>query len=431
MIDLSKPQLRRWRPRKGEPSVWAGGSSTSQAKEKIATKRKEFPLQRDDCSSCDKRTRLEISSLPEDLLPMILSHVPMRDAARAACVSRAFLHSWRYYPYLIFNAETLALNQKNTNDRTPMDFITVVDNIMRNHSGVGVKTFKLELDHGYAVHPSHLDRWLKAASTLKIKEFAFELPLGSKTEYNFPYSLLFSDNHTGNSVQSFCLSSCAFHPAVRFDCLRSLMSVHLSWVDITGEELACFLSNSFNLQSLEIPRCCKISFLKTPIVLQQLNCLQVEQCSRLHMIEINAPMLSRFHYRGPLIEISLGDSIQLKDVNVLCYPWPCMFHYARTKLPTIARNIENLFVMTCDEDVQTPMVSSKFLHLKYLEMVFIGPRKKSPACYDFFSLVSFLDASPALETFILHLDSVGTMNDCILGGSSELRKLHKCITTTT
>ncbi|KAF2911081.1 hypothetical protein DAI22_11g150600 [Oryza sativa Japonica Group] len=59
-------------------------------------------------------------------------------------------------------------------------------------------------------------------------------------------------------------------------------------------------------------------------------------------------------------------------------------------------------------------------------MVFIGPRKESPPCYDFFSLVFFLDASPALETFVLHLDSVGTKNDRILEDSSELRKLPKC-----
>jgi hypothetical protein len=49
------------------------------------------------------------------------------------------------------------------------------------------------------------------------------------------------------------------------------------------------------------------------------------------------------------------------------------------------------------------MVPNKFLYLRYLEMVFIGPRKESPPCYDFFSLVFFLDASPALETFVLHV----------------------------
>jgi hypothetical protein len=44
------------------------------------------------------------------------------------------------------------------------------------------------------------------------------------------------------------------------------------------------------------------------------------------------------------------------------------------------------------------MTAAKFLHLKHLVIYFDGD--SSPG-YDYFSLVSFLDASPALETFIL------------------------------
>lgn len=50
----------------------------------------------------------------------------------------------------------------------------------------------------------------------------------------------------------------------------------------------------------------------------------------------------------------------------------------------------------------TPVVPSKFLHLKFLE-IYLKELFASLPSYDFFSLVSFLDASPALETFILHV----------------------------
>lgn len=39
---------------------------------------------------------------------------------------------------------------------------------------------------------------------------------------------------------------------------------------------------------------------------------------------------------------------------------------------------------------------SKFLHLKHVAICIFG-------AYDYFSLVSFLDAAPSLETFKLHL----------------------------
>lgn len=47
----------------------------------------------------------------------------------------------------------------------------------------------------------------------------------------------------------------------------------------------------------------------------------------------------------------------------------------------------------------TPTAPGKFLHLRYLSITFAGWRFSR--AYDYFSLVSFLDASPLLETFIL------------------------------
>lgn len=48
--------------------------------------------------------------------------------------------------------------------------------------------------------------------------------------------------------------------------------------------------------------------------------------------------------------------------------------------------------------VTTPMAAAKFINLKHLEIYLGGDLSEG---YDFLSLVSFLDASPVLETFIL------------------------------
>jgi hypothetical protein len=47
--------------------------------------------------------------------------------------------------------------------------------------------------------------------------------------------------------------------------------------------------------------------------------------------------------------------------------------------------------------INIPMVATKFYHLKYLEIYL----ECLPPEYDFWSLGSFLDASPVLEAFIL------------------------------
>jgi hypothetical protein len=50
--------------------------------------------------------------LPEDAWRHIYCSLPMRDAARAACVSRRFLRFWRCYPNLTFNQETVAAKRQ-------------------------------------------------------------------------------------------------------------------------------------------------------------------------------------------------------------------------------------------------------------------------------------------------------------------------------
>ncbi|KAF2935975.1 hypothetical protein DAI22_04g270600 [Oryza sativa Japonica Group] len=97
--------------------------------------------------------------------------------------------------------------------------------------------------------------------------------------------------------------------------------------------------------------------------------------------------------------------------------------YARTKLPSILPNIESLVVSSPNEMTSTPVVPSKFLHLKFLE-IYLKELFASLPSYDFFSLVSFLDASPALETFILHVEQQFERHDSILDGEpTDLRRI--------
>jgi hypothetical protein len=62
--------------------------------------------------------------------------------------------------------------------------------------------------------------------------------------------------------------------------------------------------------------------------------------------------------------------------------------------------------------VSIPMLPSKFLHLKCLNIAVTG-WSFSPAS-DLLSLVSFLDASPCLETFDLQISNCLPCRDILL-----------------
>ncbi|XP_047062968.1 uncharacterized protein LOC124670527 [Lolium rigidum] len=193
-----------------------------------------------------------------------------------------------------------------------------------------------------------------------------------------------------------------FHSVGKVGCLSSLKTVRLHDVGITEEELCLLLSNSFTLEHLDLESCYDIRCLKLSHLLSKLNRLDVRGCKMLQMIECSAPKVSILNYEGPTIPISLGDSLQVKKMQMTSTDVPNLLHYASTKLLSIAPNVETLFLYSLYEKVNTPMVLGKFLHLEYLEIKLFIP-SRSPD-YDFCSLVSFLDASPNLKMFVLRVE---------------------------
>ncbi|KAF8663325.1 hypothetical protein HU200_055938 [Digitaria exilis] len=331
----------------------------------------------------------------QDTWHHILSLLPLRDAARASRVSRAFLRSWRCHPNL-----------------TLENFSHTIDCILRRHSGVGVKILILSL-YGIA-NNDNLDSWLQVAVAPGIEEIML-LAGRSKMEYNFPCSLL--SEGIRNSIQRFQLRDCAFHPTPELGPLSNLKRLCLESVGITGYELECFISHSRSLEWLELTDCQGIISLKIPCELQQLNCLRVRECWRLRVLESKAPNLSDLATTG---KVKLfGETLQMKHLSMF---FQNAVHYARAELPSIMPNLERLSLASGAE------VHSKTCLIEHLTVLFTSGLTFSPS-YDYFSLVFFLDASPSLETLILDVTQLRMGQISVFEDSSSLRQIaerHYC-----
>uniref|UniRef100_A0ACD5Z987 Uncharacterized protein n=1 Tax=Avena sativa TaxID=4498 RepID=A0ACD5Z987_AVESA len=375
----------------------------------------------DSCQGAPKTGQyLELDRLPEDMLHHIHSLMPVQDAARVACVSRRFLRSWRCYSNLTLNLETLGLIG-HSSVRSEMRYINRVDQILSNYSanGMKVKTLKIDLMYCRSVSASYLDRWLRIAVTSGINELSLVLCSSLKEKYCFPCSLLV-DETTTSSIQSLCLVACIFHPIETLGCFTRLKSLDLIFVHITEEGLQQLLSKSSGLERLQMYSCSEIICLKIPCTLQKLKFLAVKSCHKIQVLEINAPILSTFHYNGFPLEINIIDPSQLKDVYLASSSPSRILSYGRAKLPSIASNVERLTLRSRGENVNTPMLPHKLLHLKSLEIKL--QRSGCSSVYDIFSVVSFLDASPVLESFILHAQRDTIMRDCVAGDDLNYRR---------
>ncbi|CAO2186625.1 unnamed protein product, partial [Urochloa humidicola] len=347
-----------------------------------------------------------IPYLPEDIWRCIHSLMPMDAAARAACLSHAFLSSWRCYPKLVLNRHTLS--SKACSEKLSCR----IDNILSNHSG-GLKILRLDL-HSQCIPLTCMDKWLQVSVTPGIEELTLLL----HKKYKFPCSLL-SDG-VRSTIRFLQLDYCIFHPMLELGPLRSLTRLRLGYVHITGQELECLLSNSVALEHLDLSDCEELKFLKIPSVLLQLSYLSVTGCWNLQVIENKTSSLSSLTLIGEVSKLSLGETSQMKFLGLRRENAVC---YARANLPSIMPNLETLELGSWAE-VNTPMLPTKFLNLKHLTIQING-ETLSPS-YDYFSMVSFLDASPSLETWWLDVSQEDMEHESIFGGSSHLRQLPEC-----
>ncbi|KAM0918571.1 hypothetical protein ACQ4PT_008761 [Festuca glaucescens] len=296
-------------------------------------------------------------------------------------------------------------------------FIDRVDRIMKNHLAIGVKRFKFQY-YGSYFRTSKLNSWLRTAVTPGIEEL--EISLGYKqAKYNFPCPLLFAGSGR-NSIRSLHLSACAFHPVAG---LGSLTRLYLSNMHILGDELRCLISNSFALEELYLTNCRQIICLEVPCQLRRFVKLEVFYCSKLKVIENKAPNLCTVAIDSDVACVSIGDSLQVKDLEMFCEVEFNIVYHARAKFPASMPNLETLSIASAGEMFSTPSVPGKFLHLKHLDICLEVTSGAFSPNYDYFSLLFFLDACSILETFRLEVVQTRMKHDSVLEDPSGLRQM--------
>lgn len=377
----------------------------------VAKRKKE--VERDDVSLGAKRLRHAGLYLPEDMWRHIHSLMPLRDAARTACVSHAFSQSWRCHPNLTFNKSILGLN----NNGCGMDFIRTINHVLKKHSGNNIKTLTLELDDFKSSWHCQLDSLLQIAMRPGIEEITLNFGFLADATYNFPCRLL-SDG-IRNSIRCLKLHGCVFRPTVQLDPFRSLAILRFFRVCITGHKLECLLANSLALEWLEVHACDELNSLKIPCQLQRLTYLSVYLCPRLYVIEIKARNLRVFNLDAQkVIKLSFGVSVKLKQLRISS---PYLASYARLKFLSNVPYLEHLNLRSYRQVASSLMLPGKFRHLKDFRLSLTG-RGVSQA-YDYFSLASLLDSCPSLRSIFLNVSHTCMRHQTILEDPTRLRQM--------
>ncbi|KAM3353133.1 hypothetical protein ACQJBY_024362 [Aegilops geniculata] len=401
-------------------------------------------------------TKLE--DLPEDVLCRALSCLGMRDAARVSSSCSAFLRAWGRYPRLTFDEDTLRLRRQHPGpeaaapheagednlmpppiilgqqqqddvlvalrerDELARGFVRQVDAIMsRRRSDAALDALTIKLAYLREQDAPCVDRWVRLAltsTTTRRLRLDF-LPHGcynpDRLRYDLPCSLLSAGTAAAGALEHLYLRMGSIRAPMPE--LASLVTLVLSRVRVTGEDLGHLLYSCHRLQSLKLKWCEDLAYLKVPPDrLKQLRILVVKSCWSMREMDISGSSIEslRFegrHMPGTLLRGSAGPALKVTsaefDLEHLIGPAESeATESSRLQLLSLAHLMPRLetLSLTLVRHVKVVMTSphssgNRFRHLKCVKLEFHMPGRHGRD--DFLFLYSFLDSAPTLEALSL------------------------------
>lgn len=262
-----------------------------------------------DCSCChlkekQKETDAEdqISRLPNDVLVLILSHLPMKDAAKTNILSRRWRYLWTFFTGTLDFDASLTLEELrfplgsgnlNSLREERLRFVRWVDQVLGLHQALTVDGLRIIFDVGYECDA---DNWVKFALDKKVQKLELDFTDLRMADYSELYA--FPSHLFENSNPS------------------SLTALHLKRVNVTGGTLECLLSHCPFLEVLSVKNSSSLLSLNIWGPTLKLKYLEIWGCRNFEKLEISAVNLLSFSYRGPEV-VHFKHVPQLLELSVV------------------------------------------------------------------------------------------------------------------
>uniref|UniRef100_A0A0E0LRY5 Uncharacterized protein n=1 Tax=Oryza punctata TaxID=4537 RepID=A0A0E0LRY5_ORYPU len=355
--------------------------------------------------------------IPEDILCDIVSHLTLREVARASVLSRSWRHAWRCFPYLTFSHSILPMEDMDNHIRAMCQrennytvkeqserFIHTVNKILQYHSGFGVKTLKIEFDL-HREHQAHIDQWVRFAVDSKARDVILDLrPLSPSTTedpYIFP-CYLFTDKQQP-CIEVLRLNFCSFKPPLDFPSFNNLKTLDLRSVDIIEADVDSLVSNCACLEHLRLEKCDELINLVASHPLHCLKSLVVRDCRSLERIELDTIDLTYFEFNGSMIDIKLGASPRVVDAWIGIHS-PVIVLRLLSELADMLPHLQKLCLHLSSTENEMLSMSANhnmFMYLRDLDLRIL--HWKNLHMRDLLLLGHILDLAPVMQKFNLNL----------------------------
>ncbi|KAK8493989.1 hypothetical protein V6N11_037528 [Hibiscus sabdariffa] len=238
-----------------------------------------------------------LSELPEDLLVRILCLLSLKEALRTCVLSRKWRDLCQFFSgSLNFDASKTLKSDPKKLLKERDDYVESVNRFFSSHKAGTIA--ELRVCFGLTQqHRRYIYRWIEIALMKKCE----------RLELDFEPCRL---NHPRDS-ENFRLG----HKFSSSSETRFLTSLCLKHVDVSGRVLEFFLSNCPLLETLHVSHSEELTHISVCGSSLRLKYLHISFCKCIKSIEVYAPNLVSFEYRG---EENMEVHIDLKYVPHLC-----------------------------------------------------------------------------------------------------------------
>ncbi|XP_065633694.1 F-box protein At4g09920 isoform X1 [Quercus suber] len=354
-----------------------------------------LPLPSDDkCNWNDEDSKDQISQLPDELIVSILSFMTLKEAVRTSVLSHRWKQLWPFFTgSLDFDdPDTFwaIADRKKKMKGERRKFVKRVNHVLKLHQGSNIDQFRVcfELDNH---HKHHIDGWIDSAISKGVKRLELDFTPTEACEkqmlYTFPHERFISIKSS----------------VVGVSCIKSLTSLTLIYVHVTGELLEHFLSNCPLLERLHVAYSEDLVTLKICSSSLRLKHLNIIRCWELKRIEIFAPNLESFGLVARAMEMHVNYAPRLLDVHVYVGAYDYL-NYALCPLSSYLSQLQSLtldFYIALISPHSQNMEFPKFQllpKLKYLKW-----RVSTSDGMSLISFISMIEAAPFLQKFSLEL----------------------------
>ncbi|KAK9716408.1 hypothetical protein RND81_06G230800 [Saponaria officinalis] len=345
-------------------------------------------------SSSETNDRLP--ELPRDVLLLILSSFTTKEVKRMSLISKKW-NTWLlgFYPMLNFEPSRTIKDTwyeiRNNDDelaKKRSKFIAWVDHVLKQHVDSSIDEFRVvfDLDNSWQCH---VDKWVSFALTKQVKT----LDLNFQPVYDRLDTLL---NRCGLTI-SHCTPLAGFN--------HSLTTLRLRDVNITSEAVESILLSCPFLENLNIIYSELLTSIKCRASLVSLKHFDVSRCFKLKKIDISAPKMVCFRYRGKHVELNIRNAVSLSSVFIGAGPGEDIM-YAFDHLAMYLPQLEALSLEIPVADLASELtVGVKLLKfpvlttLKVLDISIVGNHSSS-----FLPWTPLIEACPALEKLTFKAD---------------------------